>query len=109
MDSSRIESRDSSGGIMYKNPSANAGDMGLIPGSGRLHMLWRNWAHEPQLLSPCASTTDPQVPRACAPQQEKPPQWETQAPQLESSPCSLQLEKVQVQQQRPSTSKNKIN
>ena len=39
MDSSRIESRDSSGGILDKNPSANAGDMGLIPGSGRLHML----------------------------------------------------------------------
>ena len=31
--------------------------------------------------------------RACALQQEKPQQLEVQALQLESSPCSLQLEK----------------
>ena len=74
MNSSRIESRESSGGNVDKNPSANAGDTGLIPGSGRLHMLRGNRAHVPQLLSPCASTTETQVPRACAPQQEKPPQ-----------------------------------
>ena len=30
---------------------------------------------------------------ALEPQQEKPPQWEAQATQLKSSPCSLQLEK----------------
>ena len=29
-------------------------------------------AHEPQLLSPCATTTEAHVPRACAPQQQKP-------------------------------------
>ena len=43
---------------VHKNPSANAGDMGLIPGLGRFHK-----AHKPQLLRPCAE--------ACAPQQEK--------------------------------------
>ena len=32
--------------------------------------------------------------RAHALQQEKPPQWEAHAPQPESSPCFLQLEKV---------------
>jgi len=37
----------------------------------------------PQLLKPAC-------PRACAP--EKPLQWETPAQQLESSPCSPQLE-----------------
>ena len=41
-----------------------------------------------------AETTEAQVPRALAPQQEKPPKWEAYTPQLESSPCSPQLEKV---------------
>ena len=40
---------------------------------------------------------------------EKPPQWEAHAPQLESSPHSLQLEKPCVQQQRPRVAKCKIN
>ena len=31
--------RNFPGGIVDKNPPANAGDMGLIPGPGRLHML----------------------------------------------------------------------
>ena len=44
------------------------------------------WAHEPQLLKPTC-------PRACALQEEKLPQWEACAQQLESSPCSAQLEK----------------
>ena len=38
-------------------------------------------ARELQLLSPCAATTEARAPRACAPQQEKPPQWEAHAPQ----------------------------
>ena len=69
---------------MVKNPSANAGDTGLSPGLGRSHMPWSNKARvpqllslrsracEPQLLSPCATTTEARVPRAGAPQQEKP-------------------------------------
>ena len=40
-------------------------------------------AHVPQLLKPLS-------PRACAPQQEKPPQWEACPSQLQSSPSSLQ-------------------
>ena len=30
------------GGAVVKNPPANAGDTGLIPGPGRSHMLWSN-------------------------------------------------------------------
>ena len=61
----------------------------------------RNYgAHVPQLLKP-------KHPRARALQQEKPPQWEANTPQLESSPHFPQLEKKPVQQQRPSTAKNK--
>ena len=30
------------GGTVDKNPPANGGDMGLIPGPGRFHMPWSN-------------------------------------------------------------------
>ena len=33
---------DFSGGTVVKNPSSNAGDMGLIPGPGRSHMPGSN-------------------------------------------------------------------
>ena len=59
-------------------------------------------AQEPQLLSPCAATTE-----ACAPQRAKPPQWEACKSQLESSPHSPQLEEVHAQQHGSSTAKNK--
>ena len=49
-----------------------------------------SYARAPQLLKP--------VPRARAPQQEKPPQWEAHA---------LQLEKARAQQQRPNAAKKK--
>ena len=44
---------------MVENPPANAGDPGSSPGLGRSHMPRSNWAREPQLLSPCAATTEP--------------------------------------------------
>ena len=50
--------------------------------------------------------TEAHVPGACAPQQKKPPQWEAHMLQLESSPCSQQVEKAGAQQRRPSTAKN---
>ena len=64
--------------------SASARDMGLIPGTGGPHMPQSNCAcaqllspssraHEPQLLSPRATTTEAHTPRAHAPQQGKPP------------------------------------
>ena len=71
---------------MVEDPPANAGDTGSSPGPGRSHMPRSNEAHapqllslrsrarEPQLLSPCATTTEACMPRACALQQEKPPQ-----------------------------------
>ena len=63
-----------SGGAVVKNPSANAGDTGSIPGLGRSHMSWSNEARAPQLLSLRATTTEARAPRAHAMQQEKPPQ-----------------------------------
>ena len=64
------------GGSVVKNPSAKAGDLGLIPDPGRSHILQStsactsqllnlcSRAGEPQLLSPCATTTEVQAPRA---------------------------------------------
>ena len=77
-------------GIVDRNLPASAGDMGSISGPGRFHMPWANRAHEPQLLSQHTATapTEDQAPRAHVPQQEKPPQWEAQATQLERSPHS---------------------
>ena len=33
---------DFPGGTVIKNPPANAGDTGLIPGPGKSHMPWSN-------------------------------------------------------------------
>ena len=38
----KIGSRDFPGGAVVKNPPANAGDTGLIPGPGRSHMPQSN-------------------------------------------------------------------
>ena len=53
-------------GPVVKNPPANGGDMGLIPG-------WGQRATGP--LSPWATTTEAHTPRARALQQQKPLQW----------------------------------
>ena len=34
--------RDFAGGAVVKNPPANAGDTGSVPGPGRSHMPWSN-------------------------------------------------------------------
>ena len=65
---------DFPGGTVGKNPPANAGDTGLIPGLRRFHMPQNNYAPSLQLLRPHAATTEAQAPRTCVPQQEKPPQ-----------------------------------
>ena len=69
---------------MGKNSLANAGDTDSIPGPGRFYMPQSNRdnvpqllkpkcprAHMPQLLSPCAATTEACSPGAYVLQQEK--------------------------------------
>ena len=57
-------------------------------------------------LSLGTTITEPALePMSC---DEKPMQWKACALQLKSSPCSPQLEKALIEQQRPSTAKNKI-
>ena len=75
-----------SGGPVVNNPPASAGDACSSPGPGRSHVPRSSWARvpqllslhsracEPQLLSLHVTTTEAHALRACAPQQEKPPQ-----------------------------------
>ena len=55
------------GGPVVKNPLANVGDTGSIPGPGRFHMPQGSYPCAPQLLKSVC-------PRAHALQQEKSPQ-----------------------------------
>ena len=48
-------------GSVVKNPPANAGDTGSIPGLGRSHMLRDDCACAPQLLSLCCRAREPQL------------------------------------------------
>ena len=73
--------KGSPGGTVVKNPPANAGDTGSIPGPGRSHMPRSNEAHASQLQSLLS--------RARALQQEKPQQRETRAPQRRVAPACL--------------------
>ena len=62
------------------------------------------WAHA---LQPTSRNYWAHVPRARAPQQEKPPQWEASTLQRRVAPPSPQLEKAGAQQQRPNAAKDK--
>jgi len=66
-------------GSVVKNPPPNTGNTGQIPDPGRPHMLRSNQTHTSQQLSPCPRAQElqllkPALPRAHAPQQEKPQQ-----------------------------------
>ena len=75
---------DFPGGEVVKNPPASVGDMGSIPGLGGSHMPQSTWAHAPQLLSlhsrahvpqllsPCATTTEARVPQLPKPARLEP-------------------------------------
>ena len=88
------------GGSVVKNPPANAGYMGLVPGAGRdpwslscreaTKPVGHNyWAQEQQLLKPVS-------PGNHAPQQGRPRPREARAPQPVSGPYSPQLEKAHM-------------
>ena len=58
---------------MVKRPPANAGDTGSVPGWEDSHAMEQLQPHA-TTLGPQAATPDVRAPRACAPQQEEPPQ-----------------------------------
>ena len=113
--------RDLPGGPLGRNPPACAEDVGSVPGPGRFHMpqgnqvsLWATttqptnhsyWACVVQVLKlvhlePAFSATREAITKRSS--------WTTTR-ELESSPCSLQLEKARKQQLRPSATNNEIN
>ena len=71
---------DFPGDLVIKTLPANAGDTDGVLGLGRVHILQSNEAYVQQLLKP-------EHPRACAPQQEQPPQLEVCTLQLEIAPA----------------------
>ena len=86
------------GGAVVENLPANAEDMGSSPGLGRSHMLWSNWAREPQLLSLriwilCSATREAAIVRG-------------PRTTMKSGPRSPQLEKALAQKRRPNIAKN---
>ena len=91
---------DFPGGAVVKNPPANAGNMGSIPGPGGSHMLGRNYqARAPQLLSLRVWSLCPATREAAT---VKGP-----CTTMKSGPRLPQLEKALTQKQRPNTAKNK--
>ena len=83
--------------------------------TGVWSLIWEDstcsLARAPQLFSLCSRAWElqllkPSSPRAHAPQQEKPLQWEAHAPELDTNPNSLQLDNSLRSQRRPSTAKD---
>ena len=96
----KLDFRDFPGGTMVKNPPANAGGTrvrslvreDLTCRRATKPMRHNYWACslEPachNYWSLRATTTEAHMPRARAPQQEKPPQWEAHAPQRRVAPA----------------------
>ena len=92
-----IESEDFPGGPVVENLPADRGHR-FDPWPRKIPHTVRQ-LRSPQLLKPMH-------PRTCALHQEKPLEWEA-CRQLKSGSHSPQLEKAHMQQQRPSTAKNK--
>ena len=57
----KINLADFPGGIVGKNPPANAGDRRWISSLGRFHMLQSNRACVPKFLSPWSRAQEPQL------------------------------------------------
>ena len=92
----QIKETDFPGSPAAKNPPANAGDMGSIPGPGRFHTFLG--ATKPVATTTDACTLEPRLWNKRSHGNEKPSQLGSSSPQPE---------KIPVQQRRPSSVKNK--
>ena len=103
--------RDFPGGTVVKNPPAMQGTRvrSLVREDPTCHGATKPMCHNywACALKPASHNYWSPHPRACAPQQEKPPQVRSPRTTLKSSPHSPQLEKACAQQQRPNAAKNK--
>ena len=89
------------GGLVVKNLPANAVDTGLIPGPGRFHTTRGSLACAPSLLKPMSLE-----PLLCSNRSHS---MRSLCTATGECSCSLQLEQVHTQQQRPSTAKKTPN
>ena len=96
------------GGPVVACPPCNEGDCSSLPGLGRSHIPWSNWAWVSKPLKPACcrpASRNYWCPEACAPRARAPPPREAWALQPERSPSWPELEKACAQQQRPSADK----
>ena len=84
---------------MVKNLAANTGDMGLIPGWGKFHMLQEQ-------LSPCATTTEARRPASLLSATREVAAMRSPCTATKSRHHPLQIKKAHAQQQRLSGAKN---
>ena len=73
------------GGPVVENPPGQCRGHGFDLWSGKIPQATEQ-------LSPCATTADAQTPIACAPQQEKPQQWEARTWQLEKAFAAMKTQ-----------------
>ena len=97
---------DFPGGAVDRNLSALARDIGSISGPGRFHMPWSNEACAPQLRAHSLQLLEPMSLEPVLCNEREDTAMRSPCPATKSSPCSLQLEKAHMQQQRPSATKN---
>ena len=99
----RIEMGAFPGGSVAKNLPENAGDRGSIPGLGRFPHAAKLVHHDCWAcsLEPGSCNYGTQVPRAHAPRQDDPPQWEAHhCSQLEMSPRSKDEDPAQAKKRK---------
>ena len=70
-------------------------------------MMFKNRLYESKVIKVTVIIIEAWASRTHVLQQQKPPQWEAHTSQLETSPCSPQLEKAHKQQWKLNTAKNK--
>ena len=92
--STKYNIRDFPGATVNRNPPSNARDAGSIPGPGRFHKPWGNWACVPQLLKPVLHKRNP-----CS---EKSTYGNKKEPQLTTTGGK----QAWAQQRAPSTARN---
>ena len=98
------------GGSVVKNPPANAGDTGLIPGPGGSRGPWSNWAcpHNAwaRSLEPGAAPAEVRMPMASAPQKRS--RGSKKPACCRGDSCLLAVARGRPQQQgRPDTANSK--
>ena len=89
---------DFPGAPVVKNLPANAGDMGSIPGPGRSHMLWDDWAHPPATctLEPVLHEKSHHSERPAHHDGQEPHVWQPEKAHKQQRPRTAKKNQVQI-------------